>query len=108
MIDHSTGDVEIDVNGLEFVDLTGVRLLLELSHGMDAVHRRLSLVHPSPIFTRIIGLLEAGETAVVNGTSCRGARRSTPTSIVADPRSTDDVSPLNGVGGPTSRLVTAP
>ena len=63
ILDRSTGDVEVDVHGVAFVDSAGVRLLVELSRGMDAVHRRLSLVHPSPVFARIIELLESGAAA---------------------------------------------
>ena len=78
LIDHSTGDVEVDVNGVEFVDSAGIRLLVELSRGMDVVHRRLSLVYPSPVFARIIELLES-DTAAADRPSCPGARRESVT-----------------------------
>ena len=79
MIDDSTGDVEVDLNGVEFVGVAAVRLLLELSRGLDAVHRRLSLVHPTPIFARIIESLGPIDAAAVNEPPCPLARRESVT-----------------------------
>ena len=75
VIDDSTGDVEVDLDGVEFVGVAGVRLLLELSRGMDAVHRRLSLVHPTPIFARMIESIGAGDAAAADEPPYPLARR---------------------------------
>ena len=59
-LDTFVGDVDVDLDGLQFVDLAGAELLLELSRGMDgARHRRVALVRPTPMFDRIVGLLRA-------------------------------------------------
>jgi anti-anti-sigma factor len=59
-LDTFVGDVDIDLDGVQFVDLAGAQLLLELSRGMDgARHRRVALVRPTPMFDRIVGLLRA-------------------------------------------------
>lgn len=78
LIDHSEGDIELDLGGIDRVDLAGVRLLFELSRGMDATHRRLSLVHPTVLFSRDVQLLEQIPTTSVTAPCQIGRHRPRP------------------------------
>lgn len=47
------GDVTIDVEGIEFIDSSGLRLIVEAHQRAEGAERRLVVHRPSPAVTRL-------------------------------------------------------
>ncbi|MFP5487104.1 MAG: STAS domain-containing protein [Acidimicrobiia bacterium] len=52
----TTGDVEIDLSGVDFVDSSGLRVLIETHQLLEGRGDVLTLAHPSPAVLRMFEL----------------------------------------------------
>jgi anti-sigma B factor antagonist len=50
------GDVVIDLEGLEFIDTGGIRVLMAAQQRLQRLGRQLTLRSPSPVVTRVLGV----------------------------------------------------
>jgi anti-sigma B factor antagonist len=55
-VSAGTGDVVIDLGGLEFVDTGAIRVLAAAQQRLQRLGRRLTLRSPSPVVTRVLGV----------------------------------------------------
>jgi anti-sigma B factor antagonist len=49
-----SGDIQLDVSGVEFMDSSGLRALISAHQSAEATDRRLVIVHPGKAVARII------------------------------------------------------
>jgi anti-anti-sigma factor len=55
------GEVIVDCFDITFIDVGGVEALLQIQRELAAGGRDLRLIHPSPILTRMLQVLELAE-----------------------------------------------
>jgi anti-sigma B factor antagonist len=68
-LDGSNGDgvVELDLSGVEFVDSSGLRALIEAHQRFEASGSSLRLVHPSPAVVRLFEISGVDDYFNVSG-----------------------------------------
>ena len=57
----SEGSLEIDLSGVDFVDSSGLRALIEAHQQFQASGRSLTLVQPSAVVTRLFDISGVGD-----------------------------------------------
>jgi anti-anti-sigma factor len=55
---QQSGEIVIDCMDLTFIDIAGLRALIQVHSELAQQARELPLVHPSPFLTRVLQLLD--------------------------------------------------
>jgi anti-anti-sigma factor len=72
----ATGSLVVDCMDLAFIDAAGIRVLITMHAELAQQGRDLHLVHPSPLLTRILQVLDL--TYLAPGNSADGQQRQSP------------------------------
>ena len=57
-VDSTTGDVQVDCKGIDFIGSTGLDILVKVHHGLAHEGRQLILARTTPWFRRLLEITE--------------------------------------------------